>query len=73
MNSELINKVSNELTEQEMTNVIFYWENNDTDSLNQFNQLVRMGDSKELAIATVLDMKSNSKGESEEMYRGYCI
>ena len=64
-----INNLANEMTEQQVRNVVAGWENtNETKSIETYNSLVRLGDSMQLACATVIAEKVNDKGASE-MYR----
>jgi len=51
-------KLANELTNQEVNNIVGGWENvNEIESLKTFNSLVSLGDSRELACATVIAKK----------------
>ncbi len=69
MTTTEIYTLANELTNQEVSNVIAGWKNaNETKSIETFNSLVRLGDSKQLACATVIAKKYNDKGTSE-IYR----
>jgi hypothetical protein len=69
MNSQEIYKLASEITEQEVKNVIAGWENtNETKKLRLYNSLVRLGDSKQLACATVMLKEPVSK-EVETDYR----
>lgn len=66
--------LANELTEQQVNNILGSWEQiNETKSIESFNGLVRLGDSKQLAMATVIADKFNSKEESEMYYQAYCL
>jgi hypothetical protein len=48
-------ELAKSLTEKQANNVVGYWDANGmTEKLNTFNSLVRLGDSKELACATVM-------------------
>ena len=72
MNTQEIYKVASELTEKAIVNILGAWNNeNDTNSINEFNTLVRLGDSKALAIATVIANKFNKKEESKMYYSAY--
>lgn len=74
MTTTEINKLANELTEQEVNNILGSWEqSNETKSIETFNSLVRLGDSKGLAMATVIADKYNTKEESEIYYQAYCL
>lgn len=69
MTTQEIYNLANEMTEQEVLNVVAGWENaNETKSIETYNSLVRLGDSIQLACATVIAGKVNDKGTSE-MYR----
>ena len=55
-------KLANELTNQEVNNIVAGWENvNETESLKTFNYLVNLGDSRCLACATVIAKRYNTK------------
>ena len=72
MNTQEIYNLAKELTEQAIKNVLGAWDNeNDTNSINEFNTLVQLGDSKALAIATVIANKFNKKEESKIYYSAY--
>jgi len=59
-------KLANEFTEQEINNILGSWNTkNEVESLSTFNSLVRLGDSRGLALATVIAEKYNNKGVSE--------
>lgn len=74
MNTTEIYNLANELTEQEVNNILGLWEQrNETKSIKSFNSLVRLGDSKELAMATVIAEKYNSKENYNEFYKAYCL
>lgn len=74
MNTTEIYTLANELTEQEVNNILGSWEQrNETKSIESFNSLVRLGDSKELAMATVIAEKYNFKENYTEYYNAYCI
>ena len=69
MNTQEIYKLAEELTEQQVMNVIGGWENsNETEKLRLYNSLVRLGDSKQLACATVI-LKEPISNEVLEDYR----
>lgn len=69
MNTQEIYKLAGEMTEQQVLNVIGSWENaNETEKLRLYNSLVRLGDSKQLACATVMLKEPISK-EVNEDYR----
>lgn len=59
MNTQDIYKLASQLTEKEIATVLNNWEaSNETGSLEEFHALVRLGDSRALAMATVLDKKA---------------
>ena len=61
--------LANELTNKEVNNIVAGWENvNEIESIRTFNSLVRLGDSRQLACATVIAKKYNSK-DNTEFYR----
>ena len=60
MTTQEIYNLANEMTEQEALNVVAGWENaNETKSIKTFNSLVSLGDSKQMACATVIADKIN--------------
>jgi len=69
MNSQEIYKLADKITEQQVMNVIRVWNNtNEIEKIKLYNSLVRLGDSKQLACATVILKKPISK-EIEDDYR----
>lgn len=55
MKSNEIYKLASELTEQQILNVIGGWEHRDEiKKIEDFNRLVRLGDSRALAMATIM-------------------
>lgn len=69
MNTKEIYKLANEMTEQQVENVVGGWVAiNNKESINTYNSLVRLGDSKQLACATVILNKPIDK-ETKEFYR----
>ena len=67
MTTTEIYTLANELTDKEISNVLNSWEiNNETKSIDTFNSLVRLGDSKGLALATTISEKY--KSVDSEMY-----
>ena len=55
MDTQAIYKLADELTEQQVDNVIAGWNNrNDKEKKKTFDSLVRLGDSRKLACATVM-------------------
>lgn len=72
MTTQEIYKLAEELTDQQVMNVIGGWENaNETKSIETYNRLVRLGDSMQLACATVIAKKVNDKGTSETYKLAY--
>lgn len=69
MNTQEIYKLANEITEQEVENVLGGWvARNEQEKIRLFNSLVRLGDSKQLACATVM-LGYSIDAETEEFYR----
>ena len=65
-------KLAKELTNKEVDNIVAGWENvNETESLITFSSLVSLGDSRELACATVISKKYNSKDNTEFYNNAY--
>ena len=72
MTTQEIYNLAKEMTEQQVLNVIAGWGNtNETKSLETYNSLVRLGDSMQLACATVIAKKYNDKGTSETYQIAY--
>jgi len=68
MNTQEIYKLADELTEQEVMNVVGGWKNaNENEKIMLYNSLVRLGDSKQLACATVI----LKKPISDEVLKDY--
>ena len=65
MNTQEIYNLANELTEQEVNNIVATWKG---ETLKTFNALVSLGDSRQLACASTIAEKYNNKGVSD-MYR----
>ena len=66
MTSQDIYNLANELTEQQVDNVLGGWNSaNEIESIKSYKCLVSLGDSKQLACATVIAEKYNDKGVSE--------
>jgi hypothetical protein len=64
MTTQEIYKLASELTEKEINNVLAGWENtNEAESLETFDVLVSLGDSRGLALATTIAKKY--KGEKD--------
>ena len=69
MTTQEIYNLAKEMTEQQVLNVVAGWGNtNETKSIETYNGLLRLGDSMQLACATVIAEKVNNKATSE-MYR----
>jgi len=69
MTNKEIFKLAKEMTKQEVLNVIGGWErDNETESIKDYNSLVRLGDSMQLACATIIAERVKEK-QSSEMYR----
>ena len=69
MTTEEIYNLANEMTEQQVLNVVAAWENtNETKSIETYDILVRLGDSIQLACATVIAENVKDKVTSE-IYR----
>lgn len=62
-------KLASELTEQQIENILFSWEGKK--ELQDFNCLVRLGDSKSLAISTILVDKANKVDNYDFNYNAY--
>ena len=74
MTSQDIYNVANELTEKEADNIISGWERDgETETIRTYESMVRLGDSKQLAVATAMADKYNKKDDSgySKAYRGY--
>ena len=66
MTTTEIYTLANEMTEQEVLNVVGGWENaKETESIRSYNSLVSLGDSMQLACATVIANKINNKSDSD--------
>ena len=66
--------LANELTEKEISNVLNGWANNNEEkTIATFESLVKLGDSRALALATTIAKKYNSKSNYESYYNTYCI
>jgi hypothetical protein len=69
MNTEEIYKLAEEMKEQQVENVLADWiTRNEKESIRCYESLVRLGDSKQLACATVMLHKPFDK-ETLEAYR----
>lgn len=72
MNSSEIYKLASEMTEQEVENVIGGWKAaNKKESIKDYNSLVQLGDSKQLACATVILSKTMPKKANETYHFAY--
>lgn len=69
MKATEIYKLASEMTEQQVMNVIGGWEsNNENEKLKTYSSLVRLGDSKQLACATII-LSTPISDEEKEFYR----
>lgn len=69
MNSQEIKNLANELTDKQVDNVIFGWtEAGEKSSISLFNSLVKLGESRQMACATVMIKKCDQVNDSE-MYK----
>jgi len=63
-----------ELTNKEINNVLAAWDNTgETKIVNEFNVLVDLGDSRGLALATLIAKKYSGVNGYESYYNAYCI
>lgn len=66
MDTQAIYKLADELTEQQVDNIIAGWNNrNDKEKKKTFDSLVRLGDSRELACATIMLDTFDHEGKSD--------
>ena len=66
MDTQAIYKLTDELTEQQVDNIMSGWNNrNDKRKKERFDILVRLGDSRELACATVMLDTFDHEGKSD--------
>lgn len=73
MTSQEIYTLSKELTDQEVNNILARWEvDSEISSIKTFISLTKLGDSRELAVATIIAKKYNSKDNVEEYRKAYC-
>ena len=70
MTTQEIYTLANEVTEQEINNVTAKF---NTEENELFNTLVQLGDSKGVALFTVISKKYDSKEESEMYYNAQCL
>ncbi len=69
MNTQEIYKLANEITEQQVNNVVGGWSaRNENEKIRSYESLVRLGDSKQLACATVM-LNNPIDKETKEFYR----
>lgn len=69
MNSKEIFNLAAQLDNNKVNQQIIKWsDNNDFESIKTYSYLVRTGDTKELACATVVCQNKN-KSKDDEMYR----
>lgn len=72
MTTQEIYNLANEMTEKQVLNVVAGWENtNEIKSIETYNSLVGLGDSMQLACATVISEKYNSKENTEFYTKAY--
>lgn len=70
MNTNEIYKLANEITGQQVENVVAGWvASNEIKSLKTYNTLIELGDSKKLACATVMINKIETEDYDAGMYR----
>ena len=70
MTTKEIYELADEMTNQEVLNVVGGWKNqNEVEALKKYNILVSLGDSAQLACATVIAERYNKKYSSSEFYR----
>jgi len=70
MNSQEIYKLAAEMTEQQVLNVVSGWEDrNEVKSIEDFNWMVKMGDSMQVACVTVISSKIQADEFNHEFYR----
>lgn len=74
MTTQEIYTLANKMTDQEVNNILGSWDQrNETKSIETFNSLVRLGDSRQLAVITVISEKYNSVDNYKEYYNAYCL
>jgi hypothetical protein len=72
MNTQEIFNLASELTEQQVLNIIAGWElRNEINKINDYNILIKLGDSMQLACSTVIF--SNTEEQSNIYYLAYNI
>mgnify|MGYP000111744554 CR=1 FL=1 len=65
MNSQEIYKTAKSLTEAQIENIVSSWnDNKEEEQIRLFESLVRLGDSKALAVATVIEKKYKKEGSN---------
>jgi hypothetical protein len=67
MNGKQIHTLANELTEAQVENILANWQETEDKALENFKSLVRLGDSRELAVATAISQKY--RNDASEVYR----
>lgn len=73
MTTQEIYKLASELSEKDIANVLNAWTlNNDKKELELYYSLIKLGDSKELALSTTIASKYNSI-EDYKMYYNQTI
>lgn len=75
MTTPEIFKLASELTEKEINNVLNHWElTNEFECIRLFNSLVKLGDSRELALASAIaDKYNNKKSDGILEYNAYYL
>jgi len=74
MDTAKIYKLAAELTESQIENILALWiKDNDKEETRAFTSLVRLGDSRALAMATTLENKATKVDNSAAYYAAYCI
>jgi hypothetical protein len=66
MDGKQIHTLANELTEAQVKNIL-NWQETEDKALENFESLVRLGDSRELAVATAISQKY--RNDASEIYR----
>ena len=74
MTTQEIYKLASELTEQQVDNIFSGWKrDNEIKTIELFNSLVILGDSKELACASAIAEKYNKKDNADFYCNAYNI
>lgn len=61
-------ELANEMTEIEADNVIAYWKENELNKLSEMGSLLNLGDSKKLAVATIMTKTNCDNTSYKEAY-----